>query len=219
MRQFTLDFSKAGNVNINLLTFRPVTAVPRLPASPTAKTALKAGLDLGKILDPKLALMADVVSLGTGSPSVSTLRPATPPPSFAISSSRNQTMAVGFAGAGFALFGSVASAGVYASTTREIGGYLTFGIGLFLPGVGASIGGEFTVIAGTPGDLSGPYLSAGVSVAPAVLGVGAALLFSPGPPLTLMGLTISLSANTPSEVPLTIVLEATNTKIKPFVRL
>jgi len=112
----------------------------------------------------------------------------------------------------------VASAGLYASTTREIGTYFTLGIGLFIPGVGASIGGEFTVIVGTPSDLSGPYLSAGVSVAPAVFGVGASLLFSPGPPLTLMGLTISLSANTPSEIPLVIALEATDTKIQPRVR-
>jgi len=78
--------------------------------------------------------------------------------------------------------------------------------------------GEFTVIVGTPLDLSGPYLSAGVSVAPAVFGIGAALLFSPGPPLTFMGVTVSITANTPSEIPITLVLEATDTKIKPFVR-
>jgi hypothetical protein len=217
MRQFTLDLRRAGNLNPNLLTFRPVTAAPRQPLNVTAKSALTSALALGKGLDPKLSLMSEVTTLGS-TPGVTTvLRPAATP-SFAVSRSTQLTMAVGFGAAGFAIFGSVASIGVYASTTREIGGYLTLGIGLFLPGVGASVGGEFTIILGTPFDLSGPYLSAGVSVAPAVFGIGAALLFSPGPPLTLMGLTVSLSANTPSELPLVIALEATDTKIKPFVR-
>jgi hypothetical protein len=217
MRQFTLDLRKADKVNPNLLSFRPVTAAPLRPVAPTARTALKAGLDVGKVFDNKVALMADVGSLALASPSVSVLRPAAKPV-FAISSGTDLTMAIGFTGAGFALFGSVASVGLYASTTREIGGYLTLGIGLFLPAVGASGGGEFTVIVGTPVDLSGPYLSAGVSVAPAVFGIGASLLFSPGPPLTFMGVTVSLTANTPSELPVTLVLEATDTKIKPFVR-
>ncbi len=194
-----------------------MTAVPRQPLTVTAKNALKGALALGKSLDPKLSLMSDVTTLGSTPGTTTVLRPAGTP-SFALSSSTQLTMAVGFAGAGFALFGSVASIGVYASTTREVGGYLTLGIGLFIPGVGASSGGEFTIILGTPFDLSGPYLSAGVSVAPAVFGVGCALPFSPGPPLTLMGLTVSLSANTPSEIPLVITLEATDTKIKPFVR-
>ena len=205
-------------MNPSLLNLRPVTAASRQALSPTSKSALKAGLDLGKGLDSKIALMSDVASLGFAPPVTNVLRPPSRPPTFAISSGTDLTMAVGFAGAGFAIFGSVASAGLYASTTREIGTYFTLGIGLFIPGVGASIGGEFTVIVGTPSDLSGPYLSAGVSVAPAVFGVGASLLFSPGPPLTLMGLTISLSANTPSEIPLVIALEATDTKIQPRVR-
>lgn len=217
MRQFTLDLRRAGNLNPELLTFRRVSAAPRTALSENGKTILNTALDLGKALDPKLSLMADVASLGFASPPATALRPATAP-LIAISRSSYLTMAVGFVGAGFAIFGAVASVGVYASTTREIGQYTTTGVGLFVPGVGLSGGGEFTVVLGTPADLGGLYLSAGVSVAPGVFGVGAALLFAPGPSLTLMGITISLSANTPSEVPLTIALEATNTTVKPIVR-
>ncbi|HKP63658.1 MAG TPA: hypothetical protein VJV78_43285 [Polyangiales bacterium] len=217
MKQFTLDLRQANRVDPNILSFKTVVGAPRQRLAPEVKPALKAALELGRHFDSKIALMDDVASLSFGA-SATVLRPATAPAAFALSSSAQLTMAVGVTGWGFAIYGAGASAGVYGSTTREIGGYLTLGAGIFIPGLGLSGGGEFTVILGTPLDLSGPYLSAGVSVAPNVFGIGAALLFSPGPPLTLMGICVSLTANTPSAVPLTISLEVTNTKIKPFLR-
>jgi hypothetical protein len=211
-----LDLRQANRVDPKLLSLRPVVGAPHQRLSPEAKPVLKAGLELGRSFDPKIALMDDVASLSYGTPAT-LLRP-TSAPAFALSSSAQLTMAVGITGWGFVLYGSGFSTGVYGSTTREIGGYLTLGVGLFVPAIGLSGGGEFSVILGTPLDLSGAYLSAGISVAPSVFGVGAALLFAPGPPLTLMGISVSLTANTPSAVPVTITLEATDTKIKPFLR-
>lgn len=215
--QFTLDLRQANRMDASLLQMTPVTAAPRRPLPPEGKPVLKAALELGKSFDPKLALLNDVTSVAFGG-ATNVLRPATAPPAFAISRSAQMTMALGLTGSGFVIYGAVGSIGLYASTTREIGGYFSSGVGLFLPSVGASGGGEFTVILGTPTDLSGAYFSAGVSVAPNIFGVGAALLFSPGPPLTLMGLTVSLTANTPSFFPVSITLEVTDTRIKPLLR-
>jgi hypothetical protein len=214
---FTADLRQADKVNLDLLTFRPVTAAPRRPLSPIERTGLKSALSLGKSFDSRLALMSDVMKIGDSPPSLSVLLPAKPA-MFAISKSKFVTVALGVAGAGFAIWGSLASGGVYGSSTREVGAFFTIGVGLFLPAVGASIGGELTFVLGTPADFSGPYVSAGLSVAPAVLGVGGQLLFSPGRPLVFMGISVSLSANTPSECPVTFVLEATDTKIKPLLR-
>jgi hypothetical protein len=219
MDRFTADLRQVDNLNISLLNLRPVRAAPPKPLGSFEKASLNAALGLGKNLDPRLALMAETVGVGEKPPAVTILRPTKPPSGLAVSKSSDLTIALGVGGAGFALFGSLASAGVYGSTTREIGVFLTIGIGLFLPAVGVSGGAELTFIFGTPADFKGPYLSAGVgiSVGP-VAGIGGSLLFAPGPPVTLMGYSLTFTANTPSVLPVTIVLEATDTKTKPVLR-
>lgn len=219
MDRFTADFRQVANVNLNLLTLKPANISPPRPFNAFEKGSLEAALGLGKNLDSRLSLMADVVGVGQNPPNLSVLRPAAKPTGFALSKSSHLTVAVGIGGAGFALFGSLASAGVYGSTTREVGAYLTLGFGLFLPGVGLSGGLELAFVFGTPTDFSGPYLSAGIGVAAGpIAGIGGNLLFSPGPPLTLMGYSLNFTANTPSEIPVMIILEATDTKIKPLLR-
>jgi hypothetical protein len=219
MDRFTADLRQVSNLNMSLLALRPVTAAPVKPLGSFEKASLSAALAMGKGLDPRLSLMADTVAVGEKPPAVSILPPTKPPTGLTVSKSTDLTVALGVGGAAFALFGSVASAGVYGSTTREIGVYLTFGIGLFLPAVGVSGGAEMTFIFGTPADFKGPYLSAGISVsAGPVAAIGGALLFSPGPPPVLMGYSITFTANTPSVLPVTIALEVTDTKTKPVLR-
>lgn len=219
MDRYTADLRQFNNLNFNLLTGRPVTAAPQRPLGSFERTSLTAAVALGKSLDSRLAIMQETMKVGEKPPSVSLLRPSKPPSGFAVSKSSQLTIAVGVGGAGFALFGSLASAGLYGSTTREIGAYFTLGFGFFLPAVGLSGGLEMTYIFGTPADFAGPYLSAGVGVsAGPVAGIGGALLFAPGPPVTLMGYSLTFSANTPSVLPVTIVLEVTDTKTKPLLR-
>jgi hypothetical protein len=218
MDRFTADFRQLSQLDVGILRLRPVAAGPRRTFPPVERSAVKASLGLGKSIDKKLALLAETVGIGDRPPTVTVLRPSTTMASLALSKSSALTVALGFGGSAFVFFGALGSVGVYGSTTREIGTYETIGMGLFFPAVGASVGGELTFVLGTPADLAGPYYSAGVTVAPAVLGVGGQLLFSPGPPLTFMGISISLSANTPSELPVTVTLEVTNTWTQPRLK-
>lgn len=212
MSQFTLDLRQANRLDPNSLRFRPVSVAPRQQLPPEAKPALKAGLELGAGFDSRLALLNDVASLSYGTKSARVLRPASQP-KFALSASAELTMTLGFTAWGFAFYGAGGTVAAYASTTREIGWITSTGVGVFLGSPGISGGVELGFVLGRPADLSGPFLAAGVSVAPGVLGVGAALLFSPGPPLTLMGVSVSVTANTPSVVPVTVTLEFTNTSV------
>jgi hypothetical protein len=218
MDRFTADLRQLDKLNPDLLDFRPVTAAPRQQLGPFERASLKSALSLGKGIDSKLGLMADVLNIGDSPPVVSVLRPASTPVGVTISKSTHLTVAFGIAASAFAFWGGLASAGFYGSTTREVGAFFTHGIGIFFPSIGASAGGELTFILGTPSDFKGPYWSAGVSVAPAILGVGAQLLFLPGFPLVFMGVSVSLSANTPSELPVTFVMEITDTSTKPLLR-
>jgi len=218
MDRFVADFRKLDKLNVKNLSFHPVSVAPRKKLGSPERLSLNAGLSLGKGLDKKIALMDDLAKMGDRPPSVSVLPPLSPIAGLRISPSRDATIALGLTGSGFVFFGATASVGLYISTTREVGAFFSHGMGLYFPAVGASGGGELTYILGTPADLAGPCIAAGISVGPGVAAGGASLLFSPGPPLVLIGVSISITANTPSFVPGNIVFEVTNTSTKPLVR-
>lgn len=119
--------------------------------------------------------------------------------------------------------GVLAGAGVYASSSREIGVYSTAGGGIFLS-PGASSGGECTVVYGTPADFSGLYFGLSVGGGVGVMSVGGTLLFSPSMPLgvpmtlTLMGYSLGVSASTPGGLPINVSVTVTDTKITALHR-
>ena len=175
-------------------------------------------------LSPGLGKVLEAVNVGVKPPALSVLRPRLMPVSFAFSSSRELTVSMALTVSAFAGIGVVGSGGIYGSTTREIGVFLTGGGGLF-SNFGLSAGGEETIILGTPADFAGPYFTVGVSVSgPPPIGVGGALLFAPTLPLTspitltLMGFSVSVTVNTPSPLPVTVTAEVTDTKIWPVLR-
>lgn len=201
--------------------------------SPNERTALFSALNFGKSFAPALTLPAEVLGIAIAPPPKSIRAPVKMPVGFAFSKSGEITMAGGLTGTAFAAIGIIVSGGVWASTTRDAGTFVTTGSGFFT-NVGASFGPEVTVILGTSADLSGPYFSVGVGVSgPSFIGVGGALLFSPssvprfigGPgsavtlplTLTLMGYSFTVTANTPSPIPTTVVLEVTDTKVWPKI--
>ena len=116
--------------------------------------------------------------------------------------------------------GVLAGAGVYASSSREIG---VVGGGIFLS-PGASSGGERTVVYGTPADFSGLYFGLSVGGGLGVMSVGGTLLFSPSMPLgvpmvlTLMGYSLGVSASTPGGLPVNVSVTVTDTKITALHR-
>jgi hypothetical protein len=163
----------------------------------------------------------EIVDIASKPPSPRLLAPAKKlisPFILKFSSSSQLTVAGAFAYSAAAGFGILGSFGLYASTMREVGYFATVGAGIFINTPGGSVGGELTLILGTPADFSGPYLGIGVGAGVAVT-VTDTLLFSPTLPLTipltltLMGFSFNVSASTPTRLPVTVSIEVTDTKI------
>ena len=188
--------------------------------------ALKAAIRLAKPVNPMLATLEEMIDIGSKPTRATLLAPAKMPiiggaPIIKFSGSSQLTGAFGAAGSAAWGIGFLVSVGLYASNTPEVGVFSTLGGGIFVNTPGASIGGELTLILGTPLDFSGPYLGVSVSAGTG-LGVTGTLLFSPTLPLTfppiltLMGCSINFSAVTPTKLPLTVAITVTNTKISKF---
>jgi len=198
----------------------------RKPLSPTEASALKASLRLGNTfgLSPLLKTAEEIVALASPPKVAVALRPPSVGTLISkalvikFSSSSELTGALAVAASLSAVVGVLGSFGVYASTIREVGFFSTVGAGIFFNTPGAGVGGEATIILGTPTDFAGPYFGITVGVGTGV-GVAITLLFSPTLPLslpvvlTLMGFAFNVSAVTPTRLPVTVSIEVTNTVI------
>jgi hypothetical protein len=188
-------------------------------------SALKAALQVGSTfgLSPLLSTAQEIVNIASP-PKVTTsiLKPVKKLISSTVainfSTSSELTGAIAFASSLAAVATAVGSFGIYGSTTKEVGFFSSIGAGITFNTPGASVGGEFTLILGTPTDFAGPYFGIAFSAGTGT-SVGVTLLFSPAvggtPPLilTLMGLAVNVSATTPTKLPLSVTIEVTNTQI------
>jgi len=234
MDKFTLDCTQLAHwdyVKQPPVLVRNGASTRALPAEEAA--AMKSAARLGKFFNPALAPLEEILDIASKPLAVKLLPPSAMSvvsaigaavPTFKFSSSSELTGALAFAGSGAAVIGIVVSLGVYASTVREVGTFATVGGGLFFNTPGASLGGEATIILGTPADFSGPYFAVGASS-----GTGTALginvLFAPEtgwrpsmPPkipktLTLMGFAVNYSWVTPTRFGTTVSIEVTDTAI------
>ncbi|MEO8127849.1 MAG: hypothetical protein ABJF23_09070 [Bryobacteraceae bacterium] len=186
------------------------------------KTALRIGSAFG--VSPLFSTAEELIGIASPpKPGASIQKPS--------KSLISSTVAIKFSGSG-ELTGALAVAsslnavatalgsfGVYTSTIREVGFLSSIGAGITFNTPGAAVGGELTIILGTPSDFAGPYFGLAFGIG---TGVGGAvtLLFSPTlggtPPLILMfmGLAFNISATTPTKLPLSVTIEVTNTRIK-----
>jgi hypothetical protein len=228
MDQFTFDCRQLDQWDSVSQPPVPVRDGSRMrPGSPKELAALKSAARFGKLFNPLMGNLEEVVGIASKPPKVTLVAPTKmavgggrPRILFKSSPSMDMTASLAIAGSIASGIGpgGLVSMGVFASTTREWGTFVTLGGGLFFNTPTASIGGEFTSIAGTPSDFSGPYLgvSGGFGT---VVGATFTVLFSPTLPLTVpltltfMGVAISLSAVTPADLPVTISIEVTNTRI------
>jgi len=227
MDQFTLDCRQLDRwdfVNQQPVPIPSGRGRRRLP--PNEAAALKAALRFGNTfgLSPLLGTAEQIVNMASPPPvATSLLRPSagtlvSTPLIVKFSSSHELTGALAVAASLGAVVGVLGSFGVYASTVREVGVFSTIGAGIFFNTPGAAVGGEVTLILGTPTDFSGPYFGISVGAGTGV-GVAVTLLFSPTLPigfpivLTLMGLAFNVSAVTPTRLPVTVAIEVTNTRI------
>jgi hypothetical protein len=258
MKQITFDLRRMNVIDVSKLV--PLRSVPHRALPAGEQAFVKTAFEFGKLADPGFKLLLAIEELAEKPnvavvfdplPALTTLGPAGAPP-FSISVSRKKDVTVSAGGGASAgIVGGVAfSYGFYASSTKEVGFFVTGG-GVFGLIIGASAGPELAYIMGGPSDFSGLFFGLAASVSPlppplAVFGVGATLLFSAGPlvpvpigslvppslrglglgaatisiPLSLvfMGIAVNLSAGI-SELPVSIVVEATNTTAIPLIHL
>jgi len=227
MNQFTLDAKQLDNWDfMSQLPVKIPSGRGKRALGSTETSALKAALRVGSAfgISTLISTAEEVVNLASPpKPAASILKPVKSLISSTVaikfSSSAELTGALAVASSLAAVGTAIGSFGVYASTIREVGFFSSIGAGITFNTPGAAVGGEVTVILGTPSDFAGPYFgiafSAGTGVA-----AGVTLLFAPAiggtPPLilTLMGLAFNVSAVTPTRLPLNVTIEVTNTRIK-----
>jgi hypothetical protein len=195
----------------------------RQPLAPAEVAALKSAARFGKFLTPILGTMEEVLDIASTPVAVTVLPPAklliAAIPTIKFSTSRDFTGSIAIAGSASFGVGFIADMGFFASTTREVGSFVTLGTGLFFNTFGGSLGGEVTLIAGNPTDFSGPYFGVSIGAGTSV-GFTETALFIPTPPppalptvLTFMGAAFNVSAVTPTKLPVTVALQVTDTKI------
>lgn len=212
MKQYTADFRQFANIDPTKLKW---TSVPVRPPtrvlSADERKALKSALAVGGATSQTLANCEEIIDVGFHPPTVRLFSPLTCPPGFAVSKSLDLTISAGLNLSGYIGLLGTGTAGLYGSTTREIGVFATVGTGI-ATNAGVSAGVEYTFIFGTPNDFRGVYIGAGIGVSGSTgVGVSGMLLFSPGPPLTLMGYSLTVGVSSPSPIPVTVTLDVTNT--------
>ena len=129
MQSFRADFTQLALLDGDLLP-RPTpvrSAPPRRVLPQVARDALVSDLDVGKTLSPSLGSLLEILRVGISVQTVSLLRPAKMPVNFALSKSSELTVAGALTVSAFAAVGVVGSGGVYGSTTREVGVFLSGG--------------------------------------------------------------------------------------------
>lgn len=226
MNQITFDVRQFDNWDF---VAQPPVPIPGTRAkkvmTATEQAAFKAAVSLGKTfgLSNLLTPLDEVVKMASPpAPTATILKGSKSLTSSSliinVSTSKETTGSLAVATSLSAVVGFVGSMGFYASSTNEIGYFSCVGGGIFINSHSASLGGECTIIKGTPSDFAGPYFGLSVSAGTGVSG-GATLLFAPtisvGKPivLTFMGCAINVSATTPTKLPVTVGVVVTNTKI------
>ena len=129
MQSFKADFSQLAFLDGDSLPRpTPVRSSPPRRRLPQGECdALVSALDAGKAISPSLGCLLEIVRVGISPPTVGLLRPSKMPVHFELSKSSQLTVAGALTVSAFAAVGVVGSGGVYGSTTREVGVFLSGG--------------------------------------------------------------------------------------------
>ena len=222
MDTFTFDCRQLADLPSLPMPVPLAAKPPRKPLSTEEQSAVRTAIRAGKAVGPGLAVVEEVIDVGSRPVKAAFLTPASMrtvsrETVIKFSTATDLTVALGTAASGAFLGTIIGSVGVDASTTREVGIFSTVGVGVTSNSPSASVGGELALVFGTPADLAGPYFGIAVG-AGSGMAVTGTLLFSPTLPLifplefTLMGVSLNLSATLPTKLPVSVTLEVTETK-------
>jgi hypothetical protein len=195
-----------------------LTPIPaRRTLGPVEKSALQGAVSVAGLFNPQANLLNEPIGVSVAKPTLSIILPSTVPVGLASKPGvTDVTLAVGLGVSAFAVIGVTGSAGLYGSTTPELGVFASVGGGWWT-NVGAAVGPVVTLIFGTPSDLSGVSWGVGCDAKFMVGSIGGLLLFSP-PPFRFLGIAVSLSVG-PSAIPaFDVTVQVSNTFTKPLLK-
>ena len=172
---------------------------------------------LRALFSSQASLLKEPISVSETKPTIAVTMPSTVPVGLTPKPSVTDiTLAVGLNVDVFAVIGVVGSAGLYGSTTPELGVFASVGGGWWT-NVGVGAGPVIELIFGTPSDLSGVSWGIGCDVRFMTGAIGGLLLFSP-PPFRFLGIAVSLAVG-PTAIPaFDVTVQVTNTFTKPLLK-
>jgi hypothetical protein len=217
MKSVKADLRDIDKLNIQAQGSALVPIPARRTLNTADKTALKGAITVGSIFSPQAGLLNEPIGVSETKPTISVTMPSTVPVGLTPKSSVTDiTLAVGLSVSAFAVIGVTGSAGLYGSTTPELGVFASVGGGWWT-NVGAGVGPVVTLIFGTPSDLSGVSWGIGCDAKFMAGSIGGLLLFSP-PPFRFLGIAVSLSVG-PSAIPaFDVTVQVSNTFTKPLLK-
>jgi hypothetical protein len=218
MQHVNFDLSQLDNLDIANQGFSLSGSPGARTASPLQEAAIRAALKVAP--GSTAGMMREAISIDDSPPPLS----ITPPTKVLVGSASTSpgttpsafTMGVGVEVSAFAVVGVTGGAGIYGSTTPELGLYATGGGGWWT-NVGYSGGVTLTFILGAPADFAGVSWGIGADVRFMAGSFGGMLLFSP-PPFRFLGIAVSLAAG-PSAIPaLDVTIQVSDTVTKPILK-
>jgi hypothetical protein len=204
MDRIRFDLRELNRINVEQMG-RRLDSVPlgrRLPTS--EQSVIRSAVAGARSLSPAGGCFDEPFRVAERRPRVDVIPPASlPEPGrvrrvVTMSPVRDVTLAVGGTIQAMAVVGVTAAAGIYGSTTSEVGLFGSVGGGWWT-NVGAGAGIVVTVILGPPSDFAGVSWGVGCDARFMAGSIGGLLLFSP-PPFRFLGVSVSLTVG-PSAIP------------------
>jgi hypothetical protein len=216
MDRVRADLRQLDALNIKQQAIPLVGTPRRRVVSSTERGLLKQATSLAAELDPGTGFVREPIKIATHAPAITVLPPSKVPIGMAARGKTDFTLATGLNVDAFAVIGPVLQAGIYGSTTPELGVFLSVGGGWWT-NVGVAIGPVITAIFGPPSDLAGVAFGIGCDVRFMVGSIGGLILFS-APPFRFLGFAIGLAVG-PTAIPsFDVTVQVTNTFTRPLLK-
>jgi hypothetical protein len=167
-----------------------------------------------KNFNPQSGILRYPVEISEHPPRIDIISPSRVPVGLTAGSKSAATLALGVNTAAFYGLGISVGAGLYGSTTRELGVYTGGSVGVWT-NIGYSAGLQYTFIFGPPSDFGGVAIGVGCDVSGVLVGGGAMLLFSL-PPFRCLGYSVGVGVGY-STLPFDVTVQVGITTPKPLL--
>lgn len=216
MDHLRADLRQLDSLNIAQQALPLIGSPRRRVVTSIEREVMKQSLAFAAHVTPTTGFLREPIKISERRPKMTILPPVTVPVGMTPGARSDFTLATGLNVDAFAVVGPVLQAGIYGSTTPELGVFLSVGGGWWT-NVGITVGPVITVIFGPPSDLKGVAFGIGCDVAFMAGSIGGLILFSP-PPFKFLGFAIGLAVG-PTAIPsFDVTVQVTDTFTRPLLK-